>query len=84
MRRRIAELWGSYKREVLPRNAPDVQVVECRRAFYAGCQGLLGTIMRELTDGPDEQEPDLKMMQDIDRELKEFAVRCGTAAEGKA
>ena len=31
-----AELWESYETEVLPKDAPDVQRVECKRAFYAG------------------------------------------------
>lgn len=32
----IKDDWESYQRDVLPINAPQVQVQECRRAFYAG------------------------------------------------
>jgi len=28
--------WVSYRNQVLPKQAPPIQVQECRRAFYAG------------------------------------------------
>lgn len=36
----IAQMWESYRRAVVPRDAPDVQIQETRRAFYAGCQAF--------------------------------------------
>ena len=32
----VASAFESYRREVIPAAASDVQVEECRRAFYAG------------------------------------------------
>lgn len=73
MRRlRIEESWNSYSRDVLPQDAPLIQRVECRRAFYAGAQGLLGIIMRMLDPGLEPTEADLKKMDDIDHELRDF------------
>lgn len=32
----MGDLWDSYRREVLPNDAPTVQVEETQKAFYAG------------------------------------------------
>ena len=69
----IAELWDSYMRAVLPANAPTVQRWECRRAFYAGCEGLLRAIMKALEAGEDATDGDLRMMAGIEVELQKFA-----------
>ena len=51
--------WLAYAERVLPKDAPKVQVQECRRAFYAGAAHLFGG----LTDavGPDEVSEDMGM-----------------------
>ena len=42
----IGEQWESYARDVLPRDCPKVQVLETRRAFYAGAHATLMTFNR--------------------------------------
>lgn len=37
--------WNSYMRGVIPKDAPRVQIQECRRAFYAGAQAAMGTFL---------------------------------------
>jgi hypothetical protein len=32
----VRKEWESYRRSVLPATAPEIQITECRRAFYAG------------------------------------------------
>lgn len=82
MRRQIvAELWDSYARSVLPSNAPTVQRWECRRAFYAGCEGLLRAVEKALDAGQDATEADLVVMVGIDQELREFVKN---VKEGRA
>lgn len=41
----IGAAWESYRREVVPGDAPAVQVQECRRAFYAGAKATLGVLL---------------------------------------
>jgi hypothetical protein len=72
----IEQLWLSYL-EILPQSAGAAQIMETRRAFYAGAQGLLHSIIANLSPGPDESEPDLAMMGDIEKELSDFAKLVG-------
>lgn len=71
--RRIGAAWDSYQREVVPKNASTTQRWETRRAFYAGAQALFQTIINLLEPGSDATDADLRMMDEIDAELKEFA-----------
>jgi hypothetical protein len=36
----VAEMWADYQRNVLPPDAGEIQVQECRRAFYAGAHAM--------------------------------------------
>jgi hypothetical protein len=70
---RLIELaWLSYQRDVIPRNAPEVQVTESRRAFYAGAQALFHTIINILEPGSEPTDNDLQTMTLIQQELKRF------------
>jgi hypothetical protein len=69
----VLEGWNSLRREVLPPNAPAVQIEECRRVFYAGCIHMF-CALQEIMD-PASSEPteaDLAQMQLIEVELKQF------------
>ena len=80
-RQRILEAWNSYRLVVMPADAPPIQVSECRRAFYAGALTLLEGILNQLSPGLESEESDLKMMDEIHRELLAFneSVKAGTA-----
>jgi hypothetical protein len=80
--KRVQALWESYLAEVIPAKAPNIQIVECQRAFYAGAQGLLSAITTGLTPGLEAEQEDLAMMDGIAAELKAFAVN--VAVEAKA
>lgn len=45
-RKRIAEHWESYRRDVVPKDASETQLTETKRAFYAGAWGAF---MSQLT-----------------------------------
>lgn len=65
--------WAGYRMMVLPPNAPQIQIDECRMAFMAGSQHLFSSIMNILDPGADPSTADLRKMDLIDKELREFA-----------
>ncbi len=77
----MAEQWDTFARLVVPRDAPAVQKQEMRRAFYAGGQSILHSIMLALSADADPTEGDVTMMGDLERELSDFAeaVKAGRA-----
>lgn len=77
----IEKCWLGYKARVIPDDASLVQVIECRRAFYAGAGGLFFSIMTILDPGTDATQKDLNRMTSIEAELKRFQdkVRNGLA-----
>lgn len=48
----IAGGWDSYRKMCVPAGASDVQVRECRQAFYSGAAVLFQTIMVILDPAP--------------------------------
>lgn len=70
----LAALWASYRQEVLPQGAGEVQIVETRRAFYAGAAGLFYAIMRNLDPDAEPTERDLAMVSDLAQELEASGV----------
>ena len=42
----VDEEWRTYRNKVLPKGCPDTQVIECRRAFYAGAWALFNLQLR--------------------------------------
>lgn len=48
----LFQAWEKYKRRSLPRDAPPVQKIETRRAYYYGC-GLVLDLMEKLIDQPE-------------------------------
>jgi hypothetical protein len=68
----IREAWLSYRDQVIPRNAGSTQLMESRRAFYAGANALLTSIMGALDPESEPTEADFSVMQDIQSELDEF------------
>lgn len=77
----IAALWESYRKVVLPKEAHGTQIIETRRAFYAGAQALFHATLSKLEPGDEATDNDLAYMDDIDQELREFCelVRNGVA-----
>lgn len=80
-RRLLQEAWLSYAREVLPHDAPFVQVIECRRAFYAGARALQAAVNGAISGGPNVTAADVDVMQSLHEELEGFNadVKAGRA-----
>jgi hypothetical protein len=74
-RKLILEGWNSYRREVLPAGAPEIQIEECRRAYYSGAMILFTSIMGILDPGTEEAtEKDMAQMAAIDDEIKAYGA----------
>jgi hypothetical protein len=65
----------SYRVYVIPKDAPNIQIIESRRAFYAGAQSMLGTLLRLLGPGTEPSQADLALMDQIKAELDDFNAR---------
>jgi hypothetical protein len=66
--------WERYRSRVIPPNASEEDLKECRRSFYAGAHLLLTDILDLLDPSEDPTEGDLTMVEDLQEELIEFAV----------
>lgn len=66
--------WVGFRLAVFPPDgdAPAIQLEEMRKAFFAGSQHLFSSIMTILEPGAEPTDADLKRMDSIDAELKEF------------
>lgn len=73
--------WRSYAEAVIPPDAPDVQRIESRRAFYAGARSAMAGLMSFLDPGEEPTQADLDKMTALMKELDDFArhVRQGRA-----
>jgi hypothetical protein len=74
---RFEKQWRSYRARVVPADAPAVQVVECRRAFYAGAQALRAEFC-QMMDDPRRREVEILA---IEVEIDQFGrdVKAGVA-----
>lgn len=87
-RRTLADGFASYRRDVIPNDAPPVQVEECRRAFFAGGWYALQTMvgLEEAVQGVSREEGDKMIDEAMDAlvaEAEAFARSvCGTRSDG--
>ena len=78
----IAEQWKSFHHNVLHDFDPNsIPVTEMRKAFFAGAIALFKVVMKNLSEGKEATEEDLKMMSDIHEELKDFKDEIHVLAE---
>lgn len=64
--------WIGLRCAAIPADASQIQLDEMRNAFFAGAQHLFGTIMTVLDPEAEPTENDLRRMDLIDKELREF------------
>lgn len=70
----IEQGFNSYRTTVIPKNAPEIQVTECRRAFFAGAAILLESMMKIMDADREPTANDLAKMADIQAELDAFGA----------
>ena len=69
----MAEQWDSFSRAIFDERHGTEQRREMRRAFYAGAESILFRVIQSFAPESEPTEADLQIMEDLDRELKEFA-----------
>lgn len=67
--------WVKMRNKVIPKDAPQVQLIEMRRAFFAGAWAFYSLLMNSLEPGLDETPKDMALMAQLDAELREFRDR---------
>lgn len=65
----IAQLWVDFKTNVMPKDAPPVQITEMHRSFYAGAFALLSEFIQVANQDEDDGADWLNSRWD---ECKEF------------
>jgi hypothetical protein len=72
--KRLAGEWLDYDMKVIPREAPEIQRRETRRAYYAGATTLLALILQSLEPGAEPTEGELRKMDQLKEEIDKFWV----------
>lgn len=78
----LAYYWRSFKDEVIPLSAPEVQLQEMQRAFFAGAQGVLYALDDAFREGLPPEEVG-KVLPAIGVEIQRFAASVTATAQGK-
>lgn len=78
----VRAMWQGYRRAVIPADAPPVQIIECRRAFYGGAWALL----TRLAANAEANMPDadaVAYLKQLTEEQERFKQAVGTPLEGR-
>jgi hypothetical protein len=73
----VAESFATYRAQVIPPGATDVQVEECRRAFYAGVYFCLLNLMHNIGDESTDEEQGIVELEKLKAECEAFAAGAG-------
>lgn len=84
MSKHLESGWEMYRREVIPADAPQVQIDETRNGFYGGAWLLWSTIMGTLDSAADPTPADLQLLDELQAELVAFASEKGVAQKGSS
>lgn len=76
----INMMFAGYQAAIIPPDASPVQVLEYKRAFYAGCRMMLDLLMEASDPGEDVTVDDEALMKAVDKELREWMSK-GQMAE---
>lgn len=79
--RQFGDAWDGYARNVLPKDASDVQRTECRRAFYAGGIALFYKILASLGPGEEPTDADMAMLDAIKAEFEAYGEEIAELAK---
>ena len=68
----MTEGWASYREKVFPPTAPEVQVTECKLAFYAGGLTMFNALNHRFAAGVNMSADDIREVQGALKELRQF------------
>jgi hypothetical protein len=74
--RRIEQEWQEFEKKIMPKNAPEIQRKEMRRAFYAGAWTMLKLVQSLGADGIPEEDA-IGVLEEVDKECIEFLSQVG-------
>lgn len=70
----IRQGFETYREKVLPKDAGEIQLIECERAFFAGAQWL-NSVLHTMLDGDDElTENDESVLSALEEEMEQYPV----------
>lgn len=75
--------WQAYRIVAIPPDAPDIQISECRLAFFFGAQHLFASVMGFLDDGEEPTEDDLQRLTLVSNELSRFIAKVKETGNGR-
>jgi hypothetical protein len=64
--------WLGYRLTVMHDNSPQIQLDQCRQAFFAGAQHLFGSMMSIMDEDREPTQADMIRMGQISDELDRF------------
>lgn len=73
----IGNAWNEYQEGILPADASEVQINECRAAFYAGAFSAITGLMMVLDGSPDASDADMQAAQGMMEEFTAYAAEVG-------
>lgn len=78
----VRAMWLEYRRAVIPADAPPVQIIECRRAFYGGAWALFCRQSGNAGAGMSDAEA-CAWFAELEAEMQRFKQAVGTPLEGR-
>ncbi len=76
----VAGMWRSFRKNVIPPTAAQVQVIECKRAFYAGVQSMQQAYLA-ISDVVEDETQACMVFQGMSDELITYRDSIGTPLE---
>ena len=70
----VAQSFDSYRRTVIPAGAPQIQIDECERAFYAGTYFILMNLLTHIGDDSTSEEEGIQQLEALKAECEAFAI----------
>lgn len=80
MKATIQQHLESFRKKVIPKSAPDIQIKEMKKAFYAGATSFYATQM-EIADLNISEDTGVIMLQGLSEELSSFKDRVVSGQE---
>jgi hypothetical protein len=74
--------WVALRLAAIPSDAPQVQIDEMRKAFFAGAQHLFASIMSILEPGDEPTDKDLERIGQINAELDQYVAQLKRGGSG--
>ncbi len=70
----IKKNWERYLEEVLPSDAPLIQLIETRRAFYSGAASLFTMMVDQTKQAGITEEQGIDYLAELNAEIVQFGI----------